>query len=514
MIINNQKKKQLFAAACAAAALSVLTSCAAAGINQNTGADGSEQTAVSQNQSAADQETKQQEIEIPEDKQELLNKVTQAIEGQFPGMQFTDLPKEEIDGAASFFESYYVLAGRESDSGFSYIAGVNLQKENPLAELNCGSGNPESGYSLSQFADGQFILMEQTGGDTNGLSELYSLLEMGAAGIDLLSEAASKDVSYVMPENGPYLRVMTVKGQTMNAEYISLSEEEYTSLINDQPAALGEGTAETLLLVPDGRGQGSQGENGAEGPSESPVTEAMIRLAEERCGYQPSAAIGTESFVKAELMANLDGEERSETLQNREDLERISQMAAQITPNDSAGLRGNYEGKLTLSRQDGSEVTVFLMTGSDDCVLGSSSYSRLQQGDAEEIWSLFTTIDGFRRYGSRIRIQMEQDIYEAEQAELTFVLENETGRPLEYILSPLIYKKTETGWQQVTAVAGFCGVVSLMEGSSETLSVPWDGAFEPDGDGTYRLEIQVMPEDGLRFAVSDTFELNMTQPQQ
>lgn len=508
MIINNQKKKQLFAAACAAAALSVLTSCAPAGTNQNTDTDGSEQTTVSQNQSAADQETEQQEIEIPEDKQELLNKVTQAIEGQFPGMQFTDLPKQEIDGAASFFESYYVLAGREADNGFSYIAGVNLQKENPLAELNCGSGNPESGYSLSQFADGQFILMEQTGGDTNGFSELYSLLEVGEAGVNLLSEAASKGVSYVMPENGSYLRVMTVKGQTMNAEYIPLTEDEYTSLINDQSTALGEGTTETLLLVPDGSGQGSQGENGAEIPSESPVTEGMIRLAEERCGYQPSAAIGSEAFVKAELTANLHGEERSETLQNREDLERISQMAAQITPNDSAGLRGNYEGKLTLSRQDGSEVTVFLMTGSDDCVLGSSSYSRLQQGEAEELWSLFTTIDGWRRYGSQIQIRMEQEVYKAEQAEFTFVLENETGGPIDYILSPLIYKKEKNGFRQLTAVAGFCGFVTPMEGSQETLSIPWDGAFVPEGDGIYRLEIQVMPEQDVRFAVSDTFELH------
>lgn len=123
-----------------------------------------------------------------------------------------------------------------------------------------------------------------------------------------------------------------------------------------------------------------------------------------------------------------------------------------------------------------------------------------------EVLKLFSTIDGWNRYGGEISIRIDDAAHTEEEQSITFTLENGTGGPIDYILSPIFYKKEGDSWVMLESIAGFCGVSDRMEEEEKELSVPWKGApFETRGEGLYKLEIQVAPEEGLRFAVSDTF---------
>ena len=51
------------------------------------------------------------------------------------------------------------------------------------------------------------------------------------------------------------------------------------------------------------------------------------------------------------------------------------------------------------------------------------------------------------------------------------------------------------------SLAGFCGYLTELSEESVRLAVPWKGSFAPDGPGTYRLRIQVLSEEELRFGV-------------
>ena len=507
--MKDKKRMRVFlAAAVTAAVLTGLTACSAADKTGNQVEKSSEAAAEDSpaagesglSGSGAAREAGQESR--PEDTKELLARMTAAIEAQFPGGHFTDLPEGEIEISFSLLKDSYLFAGRESDLGFSYIAGVCLLDENPLDGMNCGMGSAASGFVTSQFADGRFLLMEKNEEDGPGLSGIYAVLQRGDAGVDALADAASRGNSFVMPENSPFLRVLTVKEQAAAAEYIPLTMEEYHALQDGTPAVLEKGASGTLMLCRDSDEQLKWWNEAT-----PYVTEEMIKLAEERCGYVRPAPVGEESFVKAEFYASLYGEERSETLQNRDDLDRLYEAVSQIQTDGDFRDAGSYDGRLTLYRQDGTDVQIALKNGDNACVIGGSLFGNFVENGAETVWSLFTTIDGWRRYGEQIRMTLTEDSYAADESQLEFVLENKTGGPIQYILSPIVYKKEGSGWRQLEAVGGFCGFLSPMEGEEEKLTVPWNGIFLAQGKGTYKLEIQVMPEDGIRFPISDTFEL-------
>lgn len=220
------------------------------------------------------------------------------------------------------------------------------------------------------------------------------------------------------------------------------------------------------------------------------------------------------SILKAELSGTFETGVRTESLGNREDLEKLREMLLEVEKRETS-VNECFPGKLTLTMESGETAELWLSFPAEGQIpkltAGDASFYTWKQDQHREIWRLFGTVYGFGVYGEQIWMEMETDRVTEEDAELSFILHNDTGRSIQYILSPVIEKKTEKdgieSWEQIESLAGFCGYLTELSGTSVRLSVPWKGSFAPDGPGTYRLRIQVLPEEELRFSVEAEFEV-------
>lgn len=438
-----------------------------------------------------------------EEKQRLLNTMTRAIEAQFPDETFAEVPESETEKHIPLIvRENYVLAGRRSLSGREYIAGVSLREENPLEGMSCRMSDTPVEYVTSQFANGRFVLMERAGQDDGRISQLYDLLQRGEDGLMYMLDATERGTTLVMPEGTPFLLVRMVKNTIPVTEYIRLSKEEYKTLKEGTETYQEEGEAGALLLCEGGEDLQALWEG------EVPfVSEEMIKLAREKCGYIQDEMPEEGRITQGSLTINIHGETREETTGNRDDLRKLMAILNRITPQSDIwpAKTGAYEGILTLREQDGSEHSMHIGLSSGNTVLGTSRFGELQEEDREQLWRLFSTIDGWIRYGDKITLRVKDVPVAEDDPNITFILENKTGGPIKYILTPLYTKMEGDSYKRLESVAGFCGVTDILDGETAELSVPWGGAFLTEGEGNYRLEIQVQPEEGIRFGVSDIF---------
>ena len=401
----------------------------------------------------------QEQTKHPE-AEEALGRALQAVESQFPDRRFEPLPEEETEKAVSFFKDSYLFSGRKSEDGYSYILGICLIKENPLEGLTCGKDWSGAGYSASQFHNGQFLLLEK--GDTSsGISSLSAALEEGMEGISYLEEAEKRGAFLVPPQEEGFWKTYSIQNGKLYAEFV---REE---------------------------------------------------TAPEAQGFSPEFLEENGAVVKAELSGTFENGERTESLGNREDLEKLGALLSEAEK-EELPMNEYFPGKLTLTME--SEETKELWLSFPDSegsipelAAGGSSFYTWDGEQSEAVWRLFGTVYGFGAYGEQIWMEMDPRQVTAEDSELSFILHNDTGRSIQYILSPAIEKKTEKdgkeSWEQVESLAGFCGYLTELSEESVRLAVPWKGSFAPDGPGTYRLRIQVLSEEELRFGVEAEFEV-------
>lgn len=503
-----------------AAVLSLLTGC---GDGEDRAGE-TEQKSIREERGAQekDSQDKAQETDAQEKKEQdgaardsgaaeaLLLRAVDALESQLPELNFEDMDRAETDRAVSFFKDSYVFAGRKADSGYSYILGICTAEGNPLEGMTCGQDRGGEGYSASQFADGRILLLEKDAPEY-GLSWLYDSLNQGKAGIEKLEEETERGALLIPPGNGPFLQVFMVRDGSYGKEYLPLSKEQAQALSGESATAAKAGEKiQSAVTLFDSRE--AMEESGLEAPG-VPLTSGMKKLAEEALGFEAGSLESLGEIRSASLTGSFETGRREETLGNRDDLERLRGLLLEAEPSGTP-VNQSFPGRLVLTLASGEQLTVWLSDAegegaAPELSAGSSSFYTLDRETAKELWRLFGTVDGFRRYGDQIWMEMTKEEFSKEDPELTFILHNETGGPIYYILSPVIEKQTGGGaeWSQVESVAGFCGFLTELSGSEAELSVPWKGSFSPDGAGTYRLSIQVLPEEELRFGVGAQFEL-------
>lgn len=401
----------------------------------------------------------QEQTKYPE-AEAALGRAVQAVESQLPDRKFEPLPEKETEKAVSFFKDSYLFSGRKSEDGYSYILGICLTKENPLAGLTCGKDWGGAGYSASQFHHGQFLLLEK--GDTSsGVSSLSAALEEGMEGISYLEEAEERGAFLIPPEEEGFQKTYSIQNGKLYSEFVR------------------KGT------VPEER------------------------------EFSPEFLEENGAVLKAEFSGTFKNGERTESLGNREDLEKLGELLSEAEK-EELPMNEYFPGKLTLTMESAETRELWLSfpdsEGSiPELAAGGSSFYTWDGDQNETIWRLFGTVYGFGAYGEQIWMEMDPKQVTAEDSELSFILHNDTGRSIQYILSPVIEKKTEKdgeeSWEQVESLAGFCGYLTELSGESVRLAVPWKGSFALNGPGTYRLRIQVLSEEELRFGVEAEFEV-------
>lgn len=446
--------------------------------------------------------TEEEKASLEQHAEAALWSTLKAIEIQYPHQTFSDIPGEEMKRLTLSFKDSYILSGRISSDGWSYIAGISKIKENPLEGMTCGTGAGAAGFNTSQFNNGKLILMESSDSEASDLSFLYDLLQQGEIGITYLLEAGERGVSLVPPKNGPFMKVSMVKQGIPVTEFIPLTESQAAELEKGEPVEEAAGNWTGRIAVSSDRAELQEVWNGAQ----TLPTRQMVSLAEEKSGFEMGTIADLKDFTKAEMQVDIHGELRRETIENRDDLERLTSILTGASYSQAQTF-GNYGGVITLTRQDGTVVTVQAAMEGSGYILGNSVCLSLSEEETKEIWSVFSRIDAFRKYGDKIGIRMTEPSYTADSPKLTFTLFNDTGKKIDYILSPVIYKMENDSWKRINSISGFCGVLSPLEGESIPLSMPWKDDYELEGPGTYKVEIQTMPETDLRFEIADTFEL-------
>ena len=435
-----------------------------------------------------------------EEARTLLQDMIKAVESQYPEQTFSELTDLDEKVSGLTYKDSYVFGGRTSSAGWQYIAAVCKTAENPLEGLSCGTAPAVPEFSASQFDGGRLMLFENSGGQDTELSFLYDALQKGEEGIYYLLGTTERGVRLIPPEEGAFLKVSLVKEGSALTEFIPVTEEEAETLKSGRPAEEYENFLGGGLMFCENREVLTAERN----DPDTVLTQDMIRLAAEKSGFEPWKMADAGNLAKAVLSADFHGEVREETIENGTDLDLLEQI---LKGAGYAGYQpsGSYEGMLTLTSQDGLTFTAWLPGEGGGCVFGSSMLMNISEEDTQRVWEIFTTVNGFRKYGDRIHMKMTKPEFTAEEENLTFTLQNDTGKQIQYILSPIIYKKEGSQWKRIDSIAGFCGFVSDMEGEEQELSIPWKDAFELEGAGTYRVSISVMPEQEVRFDISDTF---------
>lgn len=435
-----------------------------------------------------------------------LGQITEAIEMQFPGQTFTEVSGADSAVSPLVFEDDYLLTERKSSGGVHYAVGVKVTEANPLEGLTCGNGLEIPGFQFNQFDSGKIILIEKRNDVTSDLSYLYDALQRGAEGIAYMADAGKRGVTLIPPEEGAFLKVSMVKLGYPLTEFIPLTKEQEEALKEGEMVRDETGGGLRIALCKSREELPTIWLQAQQAP-----TGKMIEIAALKCGFDTYVLKDMKDITKAVLSVEAYGEKREETLQNREELEHLTKLLEGGVYGETRYDR-SYSGSLLLTKADGSTVTVQLALESGGFMLGNSVSCDLSEEDTAEIWSLFTTIDGWLYYGNRIHMKMKDSYYTADSPQLNFTLSSELEEEIHYSLSPVVYKQeiTDAGekkWQRLDTIAGICGTFTPMTENSITLSVPFKDAYELKGPGIYKLEIQVMPSKDVRFEVSDTFEL-------
>lgn len=234
----------------------------------------------------------------------------------------------------------------------------------------------------------------------------------------------------------------------------------------------------------------------------------------ERTAFSPEFLEENGAILKAELSGTFESGVRTESLGNRADLERLREMLLEAERKETS-VNDTFLGKLTLTMETGETADLWLSFPSEgqspELAAGEGSFYTWEGEQHRDIWKLFGTVYGFGIYGEQIWMEPDPSQVTEEDSELSFILHNDTGKSIQYILSPVIEKKTEKdgieSWDPIESLAGFCGYLTELSEESVHLNVPWKGSFAPEGPGTYRLRIQVLPEEELRFGVEAEFEV-------
>ena len=148
----------------------------------------------------------------------------------------------------------------------------------------------------------------------------------------------------------------------------------------------------------------------SEDPDVDEITVPALRFAEERCEFQTVRVEDMKEIASAKLemipghgavagyaetgdSVDLETTRISETLDDPILLKRMEEILSEAAPGDAG--KCPYNGILTLTKADGTKVTVRLASdGCDSMVYGSYSFYQAAGGEVTEIWDMFPELKG------------------------------------------------------------------------------------------------------------------------
>ena len=340
---------------------------------------------------------------------------------------YSGMDQEKAAACGGEIKDAYEFLGREAEDGYGYVLGFRKGSDDPLKDLSIYSVDDvieaekwnedenifervytfENVYEMYYTESKDILFFVPVGMEEP--EELrkafeYSLCD-GDEGIRYLESVEERGVRMSPPEDGGYLTVRRFVDADVLEEYVPLTADQESEIIDSEEIV------DPEIYGLDGIVYTASPEiYEAEDPDPDEITVPALRLAEERCEFQTVGAEDMKEIASAELeilpghgvpaeYADMEMEDHSdsetvgvsETLDDPGLLKRIEEILTAAAPGESG--KCSYNGILTLTKADGTKVTVRLASdGCDSMVYGSYSFYQASGGEVAEIWDMFPEV--------------------------------------------------------------------------------------------------------------------------
>lgn len=342
---------------------------------------------------------------------------------------YRDMDPEKAAACGGDIVDAYEFLGRETEDGYGYVLGFRKGSEDPLKNLSIYSLDDvieadkwnedknifERVYTFENvhemyYTESKDILflvsMEVEEPEELRKAFEYSLCG-GDEGVRYLESVKERGVRMSPPENGGYLTVRRFADAEVLEEYVPLTVDQEKEIISSDEVV------EPEVYGIDGIIYTASPEiYESENPDEDEITVPALRLAEERCEFQTVGAENMKEITGAELeiipgygelsesaddemVDSADSEVVgiSEALYDPVLLKRMEEILSEAAPGEAG--KCPYSGILTLTKSDGTKVTVRLAAdGCDSMVYGSYSFHQAAGDEVAEIWDMFPELKG------------------------------------------------------------------------------------------------------------------------
>ena len=346
--------------------------------------------------------------------------IVDTLEAFDPDHLYVDMDPEQAASCGGELRDAYDFIGRETDAGAGYVLGFRNSDEDPLNGLSIYSLDDvieadrwnedknifERVYTCENIHEMHYteskdilFLIPDEMEESEELRKAfeYSLCD-GDEGVRYLKSVKERGVKMSPPENGGYLVVRRFANAEVLEEYIPLTEDQEKEIIASEEIV------DPEIYGIDGITYMASPEiYELENPDPDEITVPALRLAKEKCEFQTVRAEDMKEITSAELeIIQWHGEPEkyadvsardlvetgiSETLNDPVLLKRMEEILAEASLGGSE--KCPYNGILTLTKADGTQVTVRLASdGCDSMVYGSYSFYQADGGEVAEIWDM------------------------------------------------------------------------------------------------------------------------------
>lgn len=348
----------------------------------------------------------------------LRQKMIEDLEAFDQERSYTEMDQEKADACGEEILDAYDFIGRETEDGYGYVLGFRN-----------GDGNPLDGLSIYSLDD--VIEADRWNEDENIFEKVYTFKNIdeiyytetkdmlffipkgmeepeelkkafeyrfcgGEDGVKYLESVKTRGVRMSPPENGGYLSVRKFLNGELFEEYIPLTKEEEQEIIQ------AEETIDPEVYGGEGIMYTASPEIYEEADADlDRITAPALKFAEEKCEFQTASPEDIRDLAAAEMTVypgrGQDGIENSkkedqdsvsETLNDPEKLKTLETVLSGAAAGEYEACP--YDGILTLTKTDGTTITVSLASdGCDTMVFGSYSFYQTADGELEKLWDLF-----------------------------------------------------------------------------------------------------------------------------
>ena len=391
--------------------------------------DPSESQTEERNSPETEKEDQREDLAFQPISEEERRRIVTELESFDGDHKFSDMDPEKAASCGGEIRDAYDFVGRETENGYGYVLGFRKGKEDPLKDLSIYSiddvieaekwNEDESIFEKVYTFENVYEMYYTEAKDVlffvpSGIEEpeelrkafTYSLCD-GDEGVRYLETVKERGVRMSPPEDGGYLTVRRFEAAEVLEEYIPLTEDQEKEITGSDEII------DPVMYGIDGiTYTASQEIYESENPDPDEITVPALKIAEEKCEFQ---TVGTEDMkeitsaelevipISKELGKGLESKDSadveadsevvgiSETLQDPELLKRLEEILLGASFDEEKDCP--YNGILTLTKADGTQITVRLASdGCDSMVYGSYGFYQAAGDEVAEIWYMFPEV--------------------------------------------------------------------------------------------------------------------------